>query len=257
MTDLAKIQQQFMHLLQNKPNDFISHVADQGQLNAHDRLSIYRSAYKIRLTQVIEQDHEQLGKYLGDDLFDEMVTGYLRSYPSVNNSLREFSANLPIFLSETLPFKQHEILADIAKFERLLLMAFDAKDDITLTTEELEHVKDTDWPSLVLNLHGSIQLVKFNTSAVESFQALKNDSTPPIPRVDKTRHWIIWRTPDRMTEYKAIENEEFNLLNLMEEKQNFSVLCQSLIKKHNPERIASLLINYINTWLSQGLIIRF
>ena len=43
----------------------------------------------------------------------------------------------------------------------------------------------------------------------------------------------------------------------MEEKQNFSVLCQSLIKKHNPERIASLLINYINTWLSQGLIIRF
>jgi len=257
MANLASIQKQFMNLMQNKPNRLINSIAQQGQLESRERLSIYQTAYRIRLTQVIEQDHEQLGKYLGDDLFDVMVEGYLKAYPSVNNSLREFTANLPRFLSESKPFKQHKILADIAQFERLLLHAFDATDDLTLTTELLEKLNEIDWPLLVFNLHSSVQLVEFKTSAVESFQTLKNESAPPSPDVDKPRLWLIWRTPSKVTEYKLLEKEEFELLNLIKRNQNFSLLCQSLINSHPPENIAHILIQYINIWLSLGLLKQF
>ncbi|SFC92391.1 Putative DNA-binding domain-containing protein [Pseudoalteromonas denitrificans DSM 6059] len=256
MANLANIQQQFMDLLQNKPNDLIKHIAKQGELKASERLSIYQNAYTIRLTGVLEQDHEQLGKYLGDTLFDKMVAGYLKCYPSQNTSLREYGDNLPVFLSKTPPFKQHVILADIAFFERLLLKAFDAKEAETLTSQILESLKETDWPLLVLNLHPSVHLISFETSAVESFQALKNDKTPPSANTNKIRHWLIWRTPDKRTEYRSIDQEEFILLNLIKEKKNFSALCQSLTKAHKPETIAPLLINYINVWLSQGLLIK-
>jgi len=254
MANLASIQNEFMNLLQNKPSDLEQHVAQQGQLNALERLSIYTSAYRIRLTQVIEQDHEQLGKYLGDDLFDLMVKGYLKKYPSTNNSLREFTQDLPQLLSDEAPFKKHLILADIAIFERLLLRAFDAADDLILTAEQLEALEQTDWPLLVLNLHSSVQLIKFNTSAVESYQALKSGVTPPIAEVDKSRFWLIWRTPNKVTEYKTLNEEEFNLLNLIIKKQNFSTLCQSLIKSHQHDTIAAILIQYINTWLALGLL---
>ena len=81
MASLADIQNQFMHLLQNKPNELIDNIAEQGQLSSSERLSIYQSAYKIRLTQVIEQDHEQLGKYLGDELFRFDGTRLFKSLP--------------------------------------------------------------------------------------------------------------------------------------------------------------------------------
>ncbi|WP_231619863.1 hypothetical protein [Pseudoalteromonas sp. SWYJZ98] len=71
MSDLAKLQQQFMNLLQGESSDISEQIAQQGQLNTQQRLSIY----KIRLRAVIEQDHEQLGIYLGDDLFEMMDDG--------------------------------------------------------------------------------------------------------------------------------------------------------------------------------------
>ncbi|PAJ76374.1 hypothetical protein CJF42_00285 [Pseudoalteromonas sp. NBT06-2] len=207
--------------------------------------------------QVAQQDHQQLGKYIGDDLFDLMVKGYLVDYPSLNNSLRGFTENLPLFLSHKAPFKEHVILADIARFEQLLLMAFDAADDVTLTTEQLENLAQTDWPLLVLNLHSSVQLVKFNTSAVESFRALKNESTPPSPYIDKPHFWLIWRALNKVTQYKALEKEEFDLLDLIKQKQNFSALCQSLVNNQPSEKIAPILIEYINSWLAQGLLKSF
>jgi hypothetical protein len=257
MAKLADIQTQFMSLLQNKPNNLIGHITNEGQLNADERLSIYTSAYKIRLTQVIEQDHEQLGKYLGDDLFDLMVKGYLKDYPSSNNSLREFSQNLPEFLQNSAPFKDHAILSDIAQFERLLLQAFDASDDKVLSSDSLESIAQNDWPLLTLNLHTSANLITFSTSAVESFQALKNDVLPPKATVDKPRFWLVWRNLEKVTEYKKLTNEEYNLLSLITQKHNFSHLCQSLIGVHPPESIAAVLIQYINVWLSLGLLKSF
>ncbi|MBU2972310.1 DNA-binding domain-containing protein [Pseudoalteromonas sp. C2R02] len=257
MASLADIQNQFMHLLQNKPNELIDIIAEQGQLSSSERLSIYQSAYKIRLTQVIEQDHEQLGKYLGDELFDLMVLGYLKAYPSTNNSLREFSQNLPEFLKKTSPFKEHDILSDIAQFERLLLQAFDASDDKVLSSAALESIAQNDWPLLTLNLHASAHLVTFHTAAVESFQALKNDLAPPNAKVNTPRFWLIWRSPEKITEYKKVTEEEYNLLSLIHQKNNFSHLCQSLIGSHPPENIAVVLIQYINVWLSQGLLKSF
>lgn len=255
MSELAKLQQQFMDLLQGESSDITEQIAQQGQLNIQQRLSIYQSAYKIRLRAVIEQDHEQLGIYLGDDLFERMVDGYLASYPSTHTSLRIFADKLPDYLAENAPFNDYPILADIAKFERLLLSAFDASDKVLLNVFELENIEPQEWPNLILKLHPSVQLAAFNTLAVESWLAIKEKQTPPEPRISEPRFWVVARDVDRRTQYLSVDAQEYRLLNLLKQKTPFAQLCQSCLNELPGEQIAGFLITKINQWLERGWLI--
>ncbi|MBB1386283.1 putative DNA-binding domain-containing protein [Pseudoalteromonas sp. SG45-5] len=255
MSDLAKLQQQFMDLLQGENSDITEQIAQQGQLSTQQRLSIYQNAYKIRLRAVIEQDHQQLGIYLGDDLFEQMVDGYLALYPSSHTSLRIFADKLPDYLATQTPFKNYPILADIAKFERLLLSAFDASDAALLAVESLEMVEPLAWPTLILNLHPSAQLVKFSTSAVESWQAIKEKQTPPDPQLSALRFWVIARDADRRTQYVSVDEQEYRLLNLLKQKTPFAQLCQSCLNELPGDKIAEFLIIKVNQWLERGWLI--
>jgi len=261
-SDLAAIQAKFLALLSTGHDELHPHIAHQGSLSPHERLSIYASAYRIRLTQVIEQDHCQLGKYLGDNGFALMVEGYLAAHPSSYTSLRYFADKLPEFLSRTAPFAEHQILAEMAHFERCLLAAFDAKDTAYLNSETLDAVPAQNWPQLVLPLHPSVQLVSYQTSAVESWQALKNDNPPPpadsandvMEELGVTRYWVIWRSFERVTEYRSLSSEEFNLLSLLADQHGFDHLCHRLMQHHPGAALVTVLRDYINTWLSRGLL---
>ena len=255
MSELARLQQQFMDLLQGESSDITEQIAQQGQLDIQQRLSIYQSAYKIRLRAVIEQDHEQLGIYLGDDLFEKMVDGYLALYPSTHTSLRHFADKLPDYLATNAPFNDYPILADIAKFERLLLSAFDASDKALLNVPELESIEPQQWPNLILKLHPSVQLAAFNTLAVESWQAIKEKQTPPAPISSEPRFWVITRDAGRRTQYLSVDTQEYRLLNLLKQNTPFAQLCQSCLNELPGEQIAGFLITKINQWLERGWLI--
>ncbi|MEM5551881.1 DNA-binding domain-containing protein [Pseudoalteromonas neustonica] len=257
MSDLAQLQQHFMALLQGTSDKLADHITEQGELNTNQRLSIYQNAYKIRLRAVIEQDHEQLGRYLGDDLFELMVQGYLQTFPSKFTSLRNFCDQLPQFLSTTEPFIQHPILAEIATFERMLLTAFDAMDAAHLRVEALESIAPENWPSLQLVLQPSVQLVCFNTNAVESWQALKEQQSPPEPQHQSSKCWVIARDLQRRTQYVYVDQQEFRLLSLIKNQTPFAQLCQSCLNELEPSLIAGFLIGKINSWLERGWLKQF
>lgn len=255
MSDLKAIQQQFMALLQGQDNNLANHIVSDGQLSQSQRLAIYENAYKLRLRAAIEQDHAQLGIYLGDQLFDKMVAEYITQYPSNYTSLRFFADDLPHYLRTNEPFSDHPILADIAQFERLLLAAFDAQEQALLTVEELEQLTAEQWPTLQLALHPSVQLVHFNSRAVESWQALKDKQAPPAPYSDNTRYWVVARDCERRTQFINVDLPEYRLLILLKQQVNFAQLCQSCINDIPREQIAGFLISLINKWLERGWLV--
>ena len=252
MSDLNRIQQQFMALLQGQENNLANHIVSHGQLTQGQRLTIYQNAYKLRLRAAIEQDHAQLGIYLGDELFDKMVAEYILKYPSNYTSLRFFADDLPDYLRTNTPYSDHPILADIAYFERLLLAAFDAQEQPLLTVDELEQLTAEQWPTLQLALHPSVQLVHFNSRAVESWQALKDKQSPPAPYSDNIRYWVVARDCQRRTQFINVDLPEYRLLTLLKQQVNFAQLCQSCINDIPSEQIAGFLIRLINKWLERG-----
>ena len=253
---LAELQQEFMSLLQTNDRHIEQRVIQQGLLNNIQRVDIYRTGYRIRLKGVIDSDHEMLGIYLGDDLYEQMVEGYIDAAPSQHPSLRFFGDRLPDYLHNTPTFSDHPILAEITGFERTLLNAFDSADAETLNQQLLQQIPAEKWPLLKFSFHPSLTFYQCHWNAVESWQSLKNGLAPSAPMTSKqSKMWAIWRGLGKLTEYKSILTVEREVLNAMQQGNNFAEVCESLIKHVPEEQIAALLYAYIVEWLQRGWIV--
>lgn len=249
---LALLQQQMMGYLADNKMDISNNIVEQGNISCQVRLNIYKNAYFQRLKEVIDNDHQMLGLYLGDDFFDQMAVGYVEKYPSSYTSLRNYADNLPLFLSKNTPFSEHLILSEIARFERLLLTAFDAADTERFTLTHLQAISHDEWPQLVFRFHPSVQFAHFKWNSVESWQALRSEQTPE-PAKKENSTWLFWRNSERLTEFRSLSLEEFTLIDMILTGQDFSALCEYLLTLSKDEEVSTLALNYLATWIDQGL----
>lgn len=250
---LKQLQSQMMQYLLHDDNSINQQVVTQGDVSNNTRLNIYKNAYKVRLKEVIDNDHQILGLYLGDELFDEMVAGYIQNHPSNYRSLRHFADQLPLFLSSQTPFNQHPIISELAHFERLLLIAFDANDTTRMTFETLQSIAHQDWPDLTFQLHPSVQIAHFSWNTVESWQALKQQSSPDTA-ITQNSIWLLWRNYERLTEFRSLNEEEYMLITMMLTGKSFAMMCDYLLTCTTDSDAGELALHYLSTWLEQGLI---
>ena len=252
---LDERQQQLLDFLLNNDDAIKAHISEQKGINSELRLDIYRNAYRIRLRETIDVDHPVLGNYLGDELFDQMVAGYIDKHPSSNKSLRQYADQLPHFLTLHEPFKQHPQISELARFERILLSAFDAADQIPLPASALTSIPAEHWPDLIVRFHPSVQCFQSDWNVVEIWQALKEQRSPPDPKQETVR-WLIWRNNDRLTEFRSLNEIEYLLLQGCLKGRSFSLLCEDLLNHIDEESIAPQLVKTISQWLEKGLIIQ-
>lgn len=259
MTDLKVTQEKFMSYLlapdleQNQQN-FSQLIVDQQGAPLDIRLKIYSNAYRIRLKEVIETDHEKLAIYLGDALFDKMAHGFIEAYPSSFRSLRDFCDNLPAYLHNDEYFNQFPILADIAHFERRLLNAFDAAETNRLNFSKLQNLPSEQWPQCKLRFHPSVQIFSCSSNAVQCWQALKHEKTPPTPDYSKKQHWLLWRSEQRITEFISLEDYQLALINTVIQGGNFSDLCSVILEWDEPEHAPIKVLKIIKIWFDLKLI---
>ena len=253
---LASLQAVMMGYLLKGETLIEQSIVAQGNVSNKTRLNIYKNAYQARLKEVIDNDHPILGMYLGDDLFDEMVSGYIQYSPSSCTSLRHYANQLPKFLTKQLPFSQHPIISEIAQFERLLLDAFDAEDAQRYSKKDLQKLSPSDWPELTLRFHPSVQLTSFEWNCVESWQALKKEISPDAA-IKKDNSWLLWRNPQRLTQFRSLCEEEKTLIHMILAGDNFSALCEYLFNVSDHDNVSVLALNYINAWLNDGILRSF
>ena len=253
MSALRKLQQDFAQYLTADNGDIIEQVAEQGRIDRAARLSIYQNAYYIRLKDCVETDHPILGLYLGDDLFEQMVTGYIRRHPSRYPSLRQFGEHLPGYLTENEPFRSHPIIAEIAAFERRLMDAFDAADCPAAGLTDLQALSAEQWPAMKLAFHPGLQLFEARWNSVECWKALKNNQTPPGAR-EQQAWWIIWRDRDRLTQYRHLSVDGLVLYRCFHDGYTLADACE-LLKEHLPdEQIGPAVLDHLQSWCNLGLV---
>ena len=250
---LKQRQQQFMAFLLRGEEEISAHIVEQGAVNRTTRLGIYRNAYTQRFRETIETDHEILGLYLGDSLFDQMVPQYIAARPSNHHSLRQYADGLPEFLGSNSPFQEHPQIAELARFERLLLTAFDAKDRSRNRPEDLRDKPAEQWPAMQLRFHPSLQLYASEWNAVLIWQAIKAQQTPPVP-LQLSNRWAIWRNEELLTEFRSISQDEFALMSAALSGGSFAQLCERLLEFHAEAEVSLVAVNYLSQWLGQGLV---
>jgi hypothetical protein len=256
---LASLQQTLINYLVDDDlavtKNIMEQITDHGSISRDIRLHIYKNAYHVRLKETIENDHQMLGFFLGDDLFDQMVLGYINTYPSDNTSLRHFADKLPLFLANNIPFSDYPIISELAHFERLLMVAFDAADATRFTRDLLSNTPPEQWPELVFRLHPSVQMIHFGYNSVETWQALKQEQ-PPEPAKEQHSNWLLWRNNDRLTQFRSLPEQEYNLVNMILNGASFAMLCDFLLEEVTEEQASQLALNYLLTWLDNGILIQ-
>jgi hypothetical protein len=256
MPGLAELQARFVDFLSGKNELIARSVVEQGNIDAETRLNIYRNAYQIRLKQALETDHEMLGIYLGEDLFELMANGYIESHPSNFTSLRRFGDRLPEYLKQTGPFNGHPIISELAMFERTLLDVFDAADAGRAPLSVLRDIPPDNWPGMILRFHPSTRLFTAGWNSIESWKALKAGQAPPVAQMHGHAYWLLWRGDDLLSGFRPVDGDEYRLLSLAIEGNSFAALCESLLTRHDEERIGAITLNYISRWFEQGIIER-
>jgi len=256
---LAQRQQQLMAYLQGHApmgKDHIHHhVVQQGKMATSQRLGIYQNAYNMRLKETIDTDHQILGRYLGDELYEQMMNEFIRLRPSQHFSLRHFADPLPDFLIAQAPFNGHPQIAELSRFERLLLCAFDAFDTDRATLDQLKSLAQDKWPNISLRFHPSVQLFVSSWNVVAMWQQLKQNQTPPDP-VSEKNAWLVWRNVERLTEFRPIDNTALAMLEMFQQGKNFADVCQSLLEVVPEHQVSELALSHLLNWLELGLIHR-
>lgn len=254
MSGLARLQASLLQHLR-EPRDIgvpgVPGVAD-GRLPASTGLRIYSHAYRARLGEALGNDHRQLGRYLGDTLWAEMLAGYVQRHPSTVRSLRDFGAALPSYLACTPPFSADARIAELARFERALLDTFDAADAPRVDFEALRARDPWQWPGLGLALHPGLGVLLLHTNAVDAWSALQAETAPPTTAASDAAAWAIWRDADRVTRFRSLDAAENAALASIRTASTIAVMCDALGAHRPAAEVPAAALGYLQAWFADG-----
>ncbi|HAT30856.1 MAG TPA: DUF2063 domain-containing protein, partial [Janthinobacterium sp.] len=167
-------------------------VCAQPGLGVAARLAIYHNAYRARMREALAEAYDKTWSYVGDDMFADLAAGYLAAHPSRFRNLRWFGGDFAAHAALALP--DYPFIAELARFEWSLGLAFDAADVAPLVAADFGALAPHEWGGLTFGLHPSLHMLELHWNAVALWQALDAAGEPPeAERVPGAVCWLVWR----------------------------------------------------------------
>jgi hypothetical protein len=234
---------------------FATAIVDAPPLPAADRLAIYRNAYRVRLTEALDESYPVLHKVLGDELFMALGEAFIAGHPSVYRSIRWYGRELADFVAHTAPYAGQPILAEIALFEWTLTEVFDAVDAQSLERAALYAIDPTAWAELKIRFHPSVRRLSlaWNTAAV--WRAISHDEAPPQPELaGDSLPWLLWRQ-DLQNYFRSVDAIEAAALDAAMAGSTFGEICAALTQWLPEDEIPLRAATLLSAWADGGIIV--
>ncbi len=253
MDALRKLQHEFLgYLLDDAQLDIVERIESTPRRSAEQRMVFYGNAYSLRLKEALTTDYDRLHGYLGDELFDSLMSHYIESYPSHHPSLRYFGQHMVELVEQLEPFKQFPEVAEITRIEQSFANSFDAADCQCVSLEQLVQLELESWATLTLRFHDAVQLLPQHYNSFQIWRALANEETPPQKTTDDTS-WLIWRQ-DLVSRYRALESAELAALTVAMSGGSFADLCAALLEHFSEQETPQKAVAYLQQWINDQMV---
>jgi hypothetical protein len=251
---LAQLQQQFQDYILHGAQDIIEHIEPGRLANHQRRLAIYYDGYRSRLVEALSADFEALAAVMGEEAFARACRAYVEATPSAFRNVRWYGGDLAAFLRDTQPWCGQPWLADIARFEWTLTLAFDAADAPHVRFEDLAILPGDAWATLGFRLHPSARTIDLRANAPAIRKAVDAGAPAPEPELaDEALTWLVWRK-DLSPHFRSLSEAEAWALRSAREGLNFSAICEGLCDWLAPEQAAGTAAGWLRTWVDDQLI---
>lgn len=162
-----------------------------GKLSLEAAFAVYQNAYIARLTETLGDTFEDVWKVLGDELFLETCKDFIRTHPSENYNLSDYSVHFSDFLRIHPVTEEFPFLPDLAFMGWIQKETFNAPMSEGLAGEQLLAVLSEQDGKAQFVEH--FRLLKSEFSLFDIWKALTTNSPPPEP----------WDRPQFLAFYKV------------------------------------------------------
>ena len=253
MKNLAELQRRMQDaVLRNSMADEL--IASPPRGSRDERLSVYRNAYSLRLTEFLAHDYEKLRTYLGAVRFKEMALHYIAAHPSDQPNARWFSRHLPEFLASFMHYRRQPELSELARLESALSDAFDGPDEAFCTMADLGAVDPELFGRISFNIASTVHRFAFSTNASSLWSSLKCDEVPPQPEsIADPQEIMVWRQGSG-ARFRILGGEEAMAIDSAREGVSFGVICEMIAAFEDPDTAAMRAAGYLRGWIEAQII---
>lgn len=224
MSNLLKLQQDFLFSLIDGNNSIHSSISSKNEVEASARIAIYSNAYYVRLYNALVDNFPLLFKILSEIEFQDIADLYIKNYPSQTYNLQDYGDKLHLLLSESsfpLYFKE------LALFDKALLNASMANDEVIINLSNFTDVATNNGDDFDLKLVSNASILSFEYNIPE----LYSDDSYKIKLLEQKSYLIVWRK-GLSCEYRTIPYLEFEALQYLNLWINFESLWH-YFESHN------------------------
>lgn len=250
---LAELQARFQAAVVDGADEVLALIPPNSRTTNAVLLGVYRHAYAARLVEVVRSAYPILAGRMGAEAFERMARRYVALYPSRHANARWYASDVPELLAQG-EFQASPDLHEIAQLERQLDLAFDAADAPVLDLAALAQHPPETWGQLVFVPHPSVALLMLQTNAFDIWRAMRAGNTPPqLLHLPQRRAYLVCRSEGTPT-IRLLEDEERMLWMEAAGGKSFGGLAEMAATYDEPDTAALRVAQYLNGWLSSGLI---
>ena len=250
---LATTQQQFLHMLIDRPNNLATEIREGGKIDVAARLGIYRHAYRARLTEVMQDIFERTWTYIGDESFEQCAHSYVdRTTPS-GRTLQGFGATFPDWLVDRFP--DDPDIADVARIDWMLRVAFDGANATPIVIDDLAALTPDDWSVVTFQFHPTIALALLTHNAASIWEALDQGVAPPAAtRLNDPTWLLVWRQ-DFRPHFITVGQVEKLAIDKLRDGISFAETCAQLDTQFPGGDVATAIGLALRRWVDDGLLV--
>lgn len=219
--------------------------------DAQRRMHVYRNAYRERLHETLRSDYPVLLRLMGREAFAALTYACIDAHRSASPNIRWYGANLPVVAAGTAPWCEAPGIADMARFEWRIGLAFDAADMAAIDAGALADVPAEAWAELGFVLHPSLHLLWLGHAVPDWWLAVQDRdeaaADPPAPVADDG-HWVIWRS-EAGVRFRRLDADEAEALQAVQAGEGFGALCALLADHVGEADAAGRAAGLLRVWL--------
>lgn len=255
MSRLQQLQDNFQSALLNDNKAFNSEIVATEKVDIDTRIGIYSNAYRARLIEAMEDSFEAVHTLLGDDQFYELCNRYIDAHPSRHYSIRWFGHRLAEFTRDTAPYCDYPYISELADFQWKLMEAFDAADEVPVSSDDMAAVPADIWPELSFRFHPSIRRLDLKWSVPAFWRAVDEErkNIQPPKESQEAISWVIQRKELRQY-FRSLAPAEAWALDKAMSGVFFAELCEGLLQWKSEDDAAMYAAQLLRRWIGEHMI---